>query len=301
MAAWTRAFRLKARAKLNLTLYVGAVLPNGLHELRSLAASLTLADDVLFEPHDGDFGVICEGLDIPERDNLAFRAAAALGVKARGVRIRVGKRIPARAGLGGGSADAAAALIGLARISREGGSVEYSDAELNAAAAALGSDVPACLLAGFKAIAGTGDLVHPLSIASPPWGVALLKPADGLSTEVAYKLIDTNADDLQRSSESIARRDRSGDLSAHVRSGMYAEFCKSLHNDFDSMVRRDLPDVARAHDRLRSAGADATMLCGSGSTVAGIFRSVADAEAALARIALARDEWSAAAGFSDGE
>src|SRR5471032_1877738 len=86
MAAWTRAFRLKAWAKLNLTLYVGAVRPNGLHEVRSFAGSLTLCDDVSFEPHDGEFSVICEGSDIPERDNLAFRAGAALGVQARGVR-----------------------------------------------------------------------------------------------------------------------------------------------------------------------------------------------------------------------
>lgn len=301
MAAWTHAFRLKARAKLNLALFVGAVAPNGMHELRSLAASLTLADDVLFEPHDGDFCVECEGFEVPERDNLAFRAAAALGVEAHGVRIRIEKRIPARAGLGGGSADAAASLIGLARISRERGSVEYSDADMRAAAASLGSDVPACLVSGFKTIAGTGDLVHPVSIALPPWGVALLKPAVDMPTEVAYKLIDDHAPDLQHRSEPIARRDRSGDVSATIRSRMYAEFCKSLHNDFDAIVRRELPDVASAHGRLRSAGADATMLCGSGSTVAGFFQSLADAEDALARLVLARDEWTAAVEFADGD
>jgi 4-diphosphocytidyl-2-C-methyl-D-erythritol kinase len=299
MAAWTRAFRLKARAKLNLALYVGAVSPNGLHEVRSFAGSLTLCDDVSFEPHDGDFSVVCEGLDIPERDNLAFRAAAALGVDARGVKIRIEKRIPARAGLGGGSADAAASLIGLARISRERGSVEYSDADLCSAAASLGSDVPACLLSGFKTIAGTGDLVQPMPVAAPSWGVLLLKPAADLSTAVAYKLIDENAHELERPSAPIAHRDRSDDVSASIRSQMYADFCKSLHNDFDAVVCRELPGVASAHGRLRSAGADATMLCGSGSTVAGFFRSLADAEEALARIALARDEWAAAAGFAD--
>jgi len=299
MAAWTCAFRLKARAKLNLALYVGAVCPNKLHEVRSFAASLTLCDDVSFEPHEGEFSVICEGMDIPEGDNLAFRAAGALGFGAHGVRIRIEKRIPARAGLGGGSADAAAALIGLARISRECGSVDYSDADLGTAAASLGSDVPACLFSGFKTIAGTGELVHPMSIAAPAWGVALLKPAAGLSTEAAYKLIDGSRRGPERPPDPISRRDHSSDVSANVRSEMYADFCTSLHNDFDAIVQRELPGVASAHDRLRLAGADATMLCGSGSTVTGFFRSVADAEAALTRIELKRGEWSAAAGFAN--
>ena len=121
MAAWTRAFLLKARAKLNLALSLGSVRANGLHEVRSFVASLALGDDLWFEPHDGTFTVVCEGIDLPERENLVFRAGEALGVDSRGVLIRIEKRIPTEAGLGGGSADAAAALMGLARIARERG------------------------------------------------------------------------------------------------------------------------------------------------------------------------------------
>src|ERR1700682_2827574 len=121
MAAWTRAFLLSARAKLNLALSLGGVRANGLHEVRSFVASLTLADDLWFEPHDGRFTVICDGIGLPERENLAFRAGEALGADQHGVQIRIRKRIPTEAGLGGGSADAAAALLGLTRIARERG------------------------------------------------------------------------------------------------------------------------------------------------------------------------------------
>jgi 4-diphosphocytidyl-2-C-methyl-D-erythritol kinase len=305
MAAWTRAFLLKARAKLNLALSLGSVQANGLHELRSLVASLTLADDLRFEPHDGTFSVECEGIDLPECENLAFRAGEALGealgVDTHGVRIRIQKRIPTKAGLGGGSADAAAAMLGLARIVRERGEGELRESDLSRVAATLGSDVPACLISGFKRIAGTGEVVRRDSAVPPPWGVGLLKPAESLATAVAYRLFDEWQLAHERVTLPVDARDNADKISTSIRSGHYAEFCGLPHNDFDPVVTRALPDVARAHDRLRIAGADVTMLCGSGTTVAGFFESVADAGAAISRIELGAGEWSAAAGFTDGD
>jgi 4-diphosphocytidyl-2-C-methyl-D-erythritol kinase len=305
MAAWTRAFLLKARAKLNLTLTLGSVQANGLHEIRSFVASLTLADDVWFEPQDGSFTVVCRGIDVPERENLAFRAgealAEALGADTRGVQIRIEKSIPAQAGLGGGSADAAAALVGLTRIASERGAGPVAQADLFRIAATLGSDVPACLIPGFKRISGTGEIVQPDEVPRPRWGVALLKPEASLSTAIAYRLFDERELELERPSNPLAARDRVEHISASIRSGSYAAFCGLLHNDFDPPVRRALPDVARAHDRLRTAGADATVLCGSGTTVAGFFPTVADAEVSISRIGLGPGEWSAATGFADGE
>jgi 4-diphosphocytidyl-2-C-methyl-D-erythritol kinase len=301
MAAWSRAFLLRARAKLNLALALGAVQANGLHELRSYVASLTLADDVWFEPHDGTFTVICEGVDLPERENLAFRAGEALDVDTRGVLIRVEKRIPAQAGLGGGSADAAAALIGLARIARERGTSGLAESDLCRVAAKLGSDVPACLISGFKRIAGTGEVVRRDDVPRPPLGVALFKPAVNLSTAIAYRLFEERELSLERVTGPVDARDNSDQISASIRAERYADFCKLLRNDFDPVVRRALPDVARAHDRLLSAGADATLLCGSGTTVAGFFPTAADAEAAISRIDLGPGEWSTSTEFADGE
>lgn len=300
MAAWTRAFHLKARAKLNLGLSLGSVQANGLHEVRSFGTSLALADDVWFEPHDGTFRVVCEGIDLPERENLAFRAGEALGGDTDGIRIRIEKCIPAQAGLGGGSTDAAATLLGLARIARERGAGEIEESALVAVAAKLGSDVPACLIPGFKRIAGTGEVVRREEVARPSWGVALLKPAVSLSTAIAYRLFDERERALERVSKSVDARDNADQIAESIHAGRYTDFCGLVHNDFDTVVSGSLPDVAHAHDRLRSVGADATLLCGSGTTVAGFFQSVTDAEAATSRIALGAGEWSAATGFSDG-
>jgi 4-diphosphocytidyl-2-C-methyl-D-erythritol kinase len=301
MAAWTRAFLIKARAKLNLTLFLGSVQANGLHQIRSFTSALALADDLWFEPHDGTFTVVCDGIDLPERENLAFRAGEALGVDTDGILIRIEKRIPTEAGLGGGSADAAAALLGLAQIARERGAGQFSGADLTRAAATLGSDVPGCLIKGFKRIAGTGELVQRDESVPPPWGVALLKPAVNLSTAVAYRLFDEWRLARELLAEPIDTRDNADQIAAKIRSGSYADFCRHHHNDFDPVVSAALPDVALAHVRLRSVGADATLLCGSGTTVAGFFPSVAVAEHAISSIELRPDEWSAATGFASGD
>ena len=301
MTAWTRAFVLRARAKLNLALSVGGIRPNRLHEVRSLAASLALADEVFFDPNEGgDFTVECDGVDVLEHDNLAFRAAAALEIDGRGIRIRIKKHIPVEAGLGGGSADGAAALQGLARIARERGSSERSDAELFRAATVLGSDVPACLIDGFKWIGGSGEIVREEILDAPPWGVALLKPAASMPTAVAYRLFDEAVPALLHAAEPVDDRDRSAVVVACIRSCAFQEFCDTVHNDFDTIVQRAIPDVARAHDRLRAVGADATVLCGSGTAVAGFFPSTADAEAGVSRVEVAPGEWAAAAGFAVG-
>jgi 4-diphosphocytidyl-2-C-methyl-D-erythritol kinase len=300
MAAWTRGFLLRARAKLNLALSLGSVQANGLHEIRSFAASLTLADDLRFEPHGGTFSVICKGIDLPERENLVFRAGEALGVVTDDILIRIEKRIPVQAGLGGGSADAAAALMGLARIAREREAREIKESLILTAAAKLGSDVPACLISGFKRIAGTGEIVHREEVACPSWGVALLKPAVSLSTAVAYRLFDERELALERPSKPLDARDNADQIAATIRSGSYTDFCALLHNDFDEVVSLALPEVARAHDRLRSAEAGATLLCGSGTTVAGFFKTVAAAAAAISSIKLGLGEWSAASEFADG-
>jgi 4-diphosphocytidyl-2-C-methyl-D-erythritol kinase len=307
MAAWTRSFVLSARAKLNLGLWLGNSQPNGLHEIRSFVASLSLADVVMFRPHDGAFTVVCAGLDslagadVPEHENLAYRAAAALEVEADGIAIRIEKRIPVQAGLGGGSADAAAALAGLARIARERGSPPFSDADFVRAATSLGSDIPACLVSGFKRISGTGEIVRPDPIEAPAWGVALLKPAAGMPTATAYRLYDEWMTESRRRPEPVGERDGSGEIAACVRSGRFAEFCKQIHNDFDPIVRRTQPEVDRAHDRLRAAGAGVTLLCGSGTAVAGFFPSILATELAVASVGLAPGEWKAATGFAGAE
>jgi 4-diphosphocytidyl-2-C-methyl-D-erythritol kinase len=300
MRTWTRAFTLQARAKLNVCLHVGRVQPNGLHEIRSLAGCLDLADQLDFEP-GGGFALACEGADIEERENLAFRAAAALGSNSENVRLRIRKHIPLQAGLGGASSDAAATLIGIARIAAERGSRQLAASELAAIAGSLGSDVPACLTTGFKTMRGTGDVVDPIRIAAPPWGIALLKPAAGMSTADAYLRFDARAEALDAPSAPLAERDVSAIVASDIAAGRFADFCAHVRNEFDSVICDAMPVVARAHERLRAAGARATLLCGSGSTVAGFFPSQPEAQRALARIDLAPGEWLHQTAFYDGE
>lgn len=300
MRSWTGAFTLPARAKLNVCLHVGPPQPNGLHEIRSLVACLALADELDFEPSTGRLRVDCEGAEIAEPDNLAFRAAAALGHDAEGVRLRIRKRIPLQAGLGGASADAAATLTGIARIARARESRAYSNSDLAAVARSLGSDVPACLEPGFKSISGTGELVRRIDADAPPWGIVLLKPAAGMPTAQAYRLLDVYAEQRGLFRTPLSSRDVTEPATAAIAAKRFDDFCAQVHNDFDPVVRAALPDVALAHDRLRRAGASRALLCGSGSTVAGFFPTMEQAREAAARIELSAGEWSAVTSFSDG-
>ncbi|HLJ83150.1 MAG TPA: hypothetical protein VKT51_03105 [Candidatus Eremiobacteraceae bacterium] len=301
MRTWTRAFSSQARAKLNVCLHVGRIQPNGLHEIRSLAACLELGDLLLFEPGVGGFTLQCEGVDIAERDNLAFRAASALGANSENVRLRIRKNIPVQAGLGGASADAAATLLGIAHIAAERDSRHIAASELAAIAGALGSDVPACLTTGFKTMRGTGDIIRPIRVTAPPWGIALLKPVAGMSTADAYLRFDARAEELDIANIPLAERDVSEIVAADIAAGRFAEFCAHARNEFDPVICDVMPEVASARDRLRRAGAGATLLCGSGSTVAGFFPSRTDARRALSRIDLAPGEWSHETAFYDGE
>jgi 4-diphosphocytidyl-2-C-methyl-D-erythritol kinase len=301
MRTWTRAFTLQARAKLNVCLHVGRAQPNGLHEIRSLAACLALADQLDFEPREGEFSLLCEGACVAERENLAYRAAVALRSDSENVRLRIRKNIPVQAGLGGASTDAAATLLGIARIAAERDSHHLAASELAAIASSLGSDVPACLTSGFKSMRGTGDVIDPVRVAAPPWGIALLKPVAGMSTADAYRHFDARAEELGYTSATLAARDVSAIVASDIAGTRFPDFCAHVRNEFDSVICDELPEVRSAHDRLRQAGASATLLCGSGSTVAGFFSSRTDAQHAVARIGLAPSEWSCATAFYDGE
>jgi 4-diphosphocytidyl-2-C-methyl-D-erythritol kinase len=301
MRTWTRAFTLQARAKLNVCLHVGRVQPNGLHEIRSLAGCLDLADQLDFEPSVDGFALRCEGADIEESENLAFRAATALGSDSGNVRLRIRKNIPLQAGLGGASTDAAATLLGIARIAAQRESRDFAASEIAAVARSLGSDVPACLTAGFKTMRGTGEVIDPIRMTAPPWGIALLRPAAGMSTADAYRLFDARADERGYLNAPLAERDLSELVASDIAAGRFDEFCARVRNEFDPVICDALPDVASAHDRLRRAGAQVTLLCGSGSTVAGFFLSRQDAQDAISRIGLAPGEWSHATAFHDGE
>lgn len=297
MAATARAFVLTARAKFNLRLEVGAVRADGLHAIRSVIGDLAIGDELAFLPSETGFSVTCDNPAVSDSGNLVRRAGEALGVALPRLRIQIKKTLPLEAGLGGGSADAAAALRGLAAILAETG-VTFSESDLLEAANKVGADVPACLTAGFKIVEGAGEVVRPISPPVPHWGVLLLKPPIGVPTAQAYRLVD------EARASGVHSASRDADAIDEVRSalmdGDFGRTCALAHNDFQRIIEEEYPAVGDARLRVIAAGAAATVLCGSGSCVAGLFENVGEAQKAFALIRPGRGEWAAATGFAHG-
>ena len=274
--------QIHAPAKLNLCLYLGAPREDGLHELCSLFEPLALADLIalptLTTPEGGQSRmgrperdeVVCPGV---EGENLAARALAALreaGWDRPPLRIEIEKRIPVAAGLGGGSADAAAVL----RLAA--GEV----AELEEIAAGLGADVPSQLTPALALVRGAGErgerLPEPASHA-----VVLLPDGGGLSTAEVFAEADRLG--LGRSPAEL------DELAARLRDAAGAgasplDFPELLVNDLEPAALSLRPRIGEALELLRAAGAAKALLTGSGPTAFGLFPSLEAAAEATARL-----------------
>jgi 4-diphosphocytidyl-2-C-methyl-D-erythritol kinase len=261
---------LRAPAKLNLCLYLGRPRDDGLHELRSLFCPLTLSDRIMVTESEAD-EVVCPGVDGP---NLAEAALA--GLRARGwlrppVRIEIEKRIPVSAGLGGGSADAAAVLR-LAGDEVDG---------LSELAAELGADVPSQLDQAFALVGGAGDVVEPLS---PPrhFGVVLIAADDGLSTAEVY--VEADRLGLGRDPEELDSI--AGELREAAGQGASPlEYHELLVNDLAHAALSLRPAIGGALTALKDAGAEVALVTGSGPTAFGVFDDIAAADAAAGQLA----------------
>jgi 4-diphosphocytidyl-2-C-methyl-D-erythritol kinase len=261
---------LRAPAKLNLCLYLGRPRDDGLHELQSLFCPLTLSDRIVVTESESD-EVVCPGVDGP---NLAEAALA--GLRARGwsrppVRIEIEKRIPVAAGLGGGSADAAAVL----RLA--GDEVD----RLPELAAELGADVPSQLDPALALVGGAGEVVEPLS---PPrhFGVVLIAADDGLSTAEVYAEADRlglGRDPDELDSIAAELREAAGQGASPL------EYRELLANDLAHAALSLRPATGGALTALKEAGAYVALVTGSGPTACGIFDDIAGADAAAGQLA----------------
>ena len=187
---------VRAHAKINLDLRVLGTRPDGFHELRTVFQAIALHDTVACIPREGPFAIECTAAGVPlDRSNLVWRAADALwralrrDGPVRDVVVRLEKQIPLQAGLGGGSADAAATLVALARAWR----VPVRPAQLTDVAATLGADVPFFLSGGTALGLGRGDEIYPLADLPRHW-IVLLVPGFGVSTSEAYGWYDAERD-----------------------------------------------------------------------------------------------------------
>jgi 4-diphosphocytidyl-2-C-methyl-D-erythritol kinase len=265
--------QIHAPAKLNLCLYLGARRDDGLHELCSLFEPLALGDLIEVSEAAGD-EVVCAGV---EGENLALRALRALrahGWESPPLRIEIEKRTPVAAGLGGGSADAAAVL----RLAA--GEVP----DLEQIAATLGADVPSQLTPALSLVRGAGESVERLP-QSRPHAVVLLPGGGGLSTADVFAEADRlglgrDGEEL----EELARRLRA-EAGAGASPLTYPEL---LVNDLEPAARSLRPEIGDALDALHHAGAPHALLTGSGPTAFGLFEDLATARGAAE--ALARDD-----------
>jgi 4-diphosphocytidyl-2-C-methyl-D-erythritol kinase len=256
---------IRAPAKLNLCLYLGPARADGLHELRSLFCPLMLADRIEVGSAEED-SVVCEGID---GTNLAATALAALrdrGWSSPPLRIEIDKRIPVAAGLGGGSADAAAVL----RLAR--GQV----AGLDEIAAALGADVPSQMEPRFALIGGAGERVEPLP-APGEFAVVLIPFAEGLGAGEVYAEADRLG--LGRTAEELDEVEPKLRAAA-VEEASPLAYAELLGNDLQEAAVSLRPEIGEAVAALREVGAKVVLVAGSGPTAVGLFGDIVAADRA---------------------
>lgn len=262
--------RVRAFAKINLGLKILGKRTDGFHEIETIFARIGIFDELEFRARD-DFKIILktENAKIPNKKNLVFRAAWLLqkfSPQKVGVDISLHKRIPIGAGLGGGSADAAATLVSLNKIWR----LKLKKEKLQKLAASLGSDVPFFLEKKVCRASGRGEILKKISLPKNfPREVLLVVPPPKISSEWAYGKIPPF---------------RRGGTTPFTKGGFLfppfgkgrcperSEGRKDLINDFEKIVFREFPEIRKIKIALEKTGAKITSLSGSGSAVFGLFK-----------------------------
>jgi 4-diphosphocytidyl-2-C-methyl-D-erythritol kinase len=263
--------RVRAFAKINRSLEVLGVRPDGFHELRTVFQSIALHDTIAIRAVPGAFQLTCDDPACPtDRSNLIWRAAEQVWKAAgrrgvpRDMSIQLTKRIPLQAGLGGGSSDAAAALRAFGRLWR------VNPDRVRAIGSALGADVPYFFEGGTALGLDRGDLLFPLVDAPRAW-VVLVIPSFGVSTKEAFAWWDR--DGARRLQASAGR-------SAEA----FALEKRRLINDLQAVVAKRHPAIGRLVRALERAGASQAAMTGAGSAVFGLFSTRAGAQRAASRV-----------------
>jgi 4-diphosphocytidyl-2-C-methyl-D-erythritol kinase len=269
---------LPAFAKINWSLRVLGKRGDGYHEIDTVFRTISLHDTISITPtEEHDIALSCDDRSLPaDERNLVWRAALALRVRCsiqRGARIRLEKRIPVHAGLGGGSADAAATLLGLACL----WNATITESELLELAAGLGADVPVFFYGGTARGTGTGTDIAPLPDAADKF-LLVVKPNANISTSKAYEALNAAA---------LTTSDAKTILSSSQRSSFPDSFSSAaLLNDFAAVVVLLEPEIERARVALMKADASAALLAGSGAAVFGVFDNKDAQERAIQKIEL---------------
>lgn len=267
--------RLRCNAKVNLGLRVGRLRPDGFHGIESVFHSVTLSDTITID--DGSSAEIvlevegASGLEGP--DNTMVRAALALQEHAgasRWAQLTLSKRIPIGAGLGGGSADAAAVLLGLNRL----WGLDLPMDQLHVLAAEIGSDVPYCLTGGPMLVSGRGESLDPIPASRTLW-IVLGISTEPLSTAAVYARWDELGLEPGVSVAPLVTALGAGDL---------AGVAEAMHNDLEHASFSLRPELRSLKDEMTAAGAVGALMTGSGPTMMGLCESQAHAHEVAATV-----------------
>jgi 4-diphosphocytidyl-2-C-methyl-D-erythritol kinase len=269
-------FRIAAHAKINLHLAILGRRPDGYHDVETVLQTIALHDTLTCEPWDGPLTLHSPGLDVPNEANLVMRAAVLLA-QAAGLTalpstfMTLEKRIPTQAGLGGGSADAAATLVGLSRLWQ----LPIDAERLRAIGARLGADVPFFIDGGTALGVGRGDELRALPDL-PPHAVLVVMPPVGVSTADAYRWLD----EARQSAADVASAAGDGTSRWPETPSQWRDRLSRCVNDFEPVVGTRLAVVPDAVARLKDAGATFAAMSGSGAAIFGLFETQAAAESA---------------------
>ena len=270
--------RIEARAKINWSLDITGQRADGYHLMDMLMQPVTLSDEILIRPAE-ELTVTLEGNSaIPAgRENIAWKAASLLRDETRcpdGAQIHIRKRIPAQAGMGGGSADAAAVLLGLHRL----WGLTLPEDELYDIGLEIGADVPFCLYGGLARVSGIGERLDPLPSARF-FPLVIVQPEGGLSTGAVFRAWHAQKQIPHPATDDAALGLSMGDLTA---------VCQSIGNVLQPVSEAMLPEIAEAAADLERAGAAKALMTGSGSAVFGVFDTARAADRAAEAL---RERW----------
>lgn len=262
---------LKAYAKINWTLNITGRRADGYHLMDMLMQSIQLHDDIQLSPRtDKNITLTVDGAALQaDESNLAYRAAALLSAHCdvqTGVDIRLTKRIPMGAGLGGGSADAAAILDGLCEL----WNLPLSLEEKCALGLKLGADVPYCLYRRPARVQGIGEQLMPIAMARP-YPLVLLQPCEALSTKEAFHYFDTQPTSRSADNDAAIQAFAANDIHA------IANSCFNVMQPASELLRPAMKDAILD---LSTHGAFLSQMTGSGSVVFGAFETDAAADRA---------------------
>jgi len=262
--------KLRCNAKVNLYLDVLGRRPDGYHDIETVFHTISISDCLTVTRRESGFRLSAGSADVPrDESNLALLAAKRLLGEGRGgVHIDLEKRIPVSAGLGGGSADAAASMVAVNRIFGLG----LTDEDLLEAASEIGSDVPFLLKGGCALGRGRGEMLTQLKCL-PPLCVVVVAPPLKVSTRWAYESLRTG----------LTSRSAGSKIKTDALEGAVESLNSLLYNRFEGLVFETHPLVRRIKEGLLEAGALGALMSGSGPAVFGIFEKEGDAAEIIAR------------------